>query len=716
VPLSPLPSHDGQGGEIAQCHDEGLPTPHELEAALVEAATLDAASLVARHAVPFRNELSYAPGEAKNLDLIQNTALALGDPELARLESHGFAIGRGVEFPSFVYGYHSIYALDLPIYVSADAILFAMHRSYDDMLEALERRALGPELRGLLGALRASLSAAGLPAETAADLDLYLAVATSLLEDELAAPVAGADATQIASLVGMAKAASGGSVTIFGSQRSVDFSQFEPRGHYAGDPALERYFRAMMWLGRIDFRMTVPEGGVMALDRRQLTAAVGLHDVFDEATLAAHGRIDGAIRGFVGEADMMTVADVARFKSDLGIGTATDLSQLDDATLLATLHEGDYGLQRIASHVLKGAPPGELPRSLAFLPQRYVVDSYVFANVVYDRVEPKDGASVRYMPNPLDVAFAALENDHAAALLEGELDEFGYAPNLAATRALADAHGCDYWETSLYGQWLSALRALSRDVGDLPPGLPEVAQTEPWARRLTNTQLASWAELRHDTILYAKQSYSGGETCEFPDAYVDPYPAFYGAVRRYAERGQAIIALLAGADVTGQHSHLQHPMSYFEHLAQVATTLEAIALRQREGLPPTADQMAFVNEMVVAGGACGGPDVSGWYVKLFYDVNASVEFDPTIADVHTQPFDGMNEVGNVLHVATGYGRPMVVTVDGCDGPRAFVGIVSSYFELITSGYQRLDDQAWSERFETHDLPAVPAWLADLVGE
>ena len=39
-------------------------------------------------------------------------------------------------------------------------------------------------------------------------------------------------------------------------------------------------------------------------------------------------------------------------------------------------------------------------------------------------------------------------------------------------------------------------------------GLPGVARTEAWGRRLLNTQLASWAQLRHDTILYAKQVYA----------------------------------------------------------------------------------------------------------------------------------------------------------------------------------------------------------------
>ncbi|PSM32154.1 hypothetical protein BVG81_001835, partial [Haliangium sp. UPWRP_2] len=66
-------------------------------------------------------------------------------------------------------------------------------------------------------------------------------------------------------------------------------------------------------------------------------------------------------------------------------------------------------------------------------------------------------------------------------------------------------------------------------------GLPQLMATEAFGRRLLNTQLGSWAQLRHDTILYAKPS-TASLTCEFPDAYVDPYPAFYAALAQLGER------------------------------------------------------------------------------------------------------------------------------------------------------------------------------------
>ena len=86
-----------------------------------------------------------------------------------------------------------------------------------------------------------------------------------------------------------------------------------------------------------------------------------------------------------------------------------------------------------------------------------------------------------------------------------------------------------------------------------------------------------------------------------------------------------------------------------------------------------------------------------------------------IADVHTQPTDEFGDmVGKVLHVATGSARPIVVTVETCGEPRAYVGLVSSYYQLVTSDFERRNDAMWNQQLMAGDAPDAPAWLADLL--
>jgi hypothetical protein len=122
-------------------------------------AGLTADQLLAKTTVPFRPQLGYDPMAAKNLPLIQASALKLGDAELAALGKNGFVISDKQHFPHFGYGYKTIYSQDLPVYVSADSILQAVHQSYDDILKAIETEALIPELRALLAGMRTRLGA-----------------------------------------------------------------------------------------------------------------------------------------------------------------------------------------------------------------------------------------------------------------------------------------------------------------------------------------------------------------------------------------------------------------------------------------------------------------------------------------------------------------------------------------------------------------------------
>jgi hypothetical protein len=520
-------------------------------------------------------------------------------------------------------------------------------------------------------------------------------------------------------------AASGmSSRSVFGSPRDVDFSQFKPRGHYEDPPEgspearatarpLSRYFRSVMWLGRIDARITVPgRSGAPELRRRELELACGLRALMGPAEMTAWRQLEAAMNAFVGERDAMGPADVDRFYGDLGIAGYSHLPEVSDAKVLETLARGKYGYQRIASHPLAGGleHTAPLPSSFSFTGERYIVDSHVLSDVVYDRVIPPPGKTPRMMPSPLDVAFAVFGNDVAGALLKPELETFGYGPNLQDARRHVEDGGAGLWDTSLYNLWMGALRTLS----SRPTGrLPAVATTEAWDRRLLTSQLASWAELRHDTILYAKQSYSAMALCSFPDAYVEPYPALYGRFERFAARGKSLLDAL---DFSGATYVRDRAGQFFAQLGKVAQQLGHIAAAQQRGERPSREDLAWVNQALVedppSGGGCGASPrtVHGWYVDLFYDGNV-LAFKPTIADVHTQPTDAAgNVVGRVLHVATGAPRLMVVNVDGA---RSFVGVVSDYSEVVTSGFQRLTDEEWRTRIQRGNAEDVP-WMREIV--
>src|SRR5690606_5375546 len=270
----------------------------------------------------------------------------------------------------------------------------------------------------------------------------------------------------------------------------------------------------------------------------------------------------------------------------------------------------------------------------------------------------------------------------------------------------------------LYTLWLSSLRDLSAGSApagalseDAAAGLPSVTKSEAWGRRLLNTQLGSWAQLRHDTLLYVKQSYTVGSVCEFPDAYVDPYPAFWGSLQRYAERGAE---LLAGLDIEGS-AVATNATAYFGHLRETMGMLEGMANQQLTGMPHTEEQLAFVNDAVrISGGGSGPPEIAGWYHQLLYHAWEFGDVDNLVADVHTDPGgDNPPRGATVLHVGTWYPRNMVVAIETCAGPRAYVGPVVAFKRYLADGLTRLDDEEWRVLGAVEEVPDE-SWLQPIV--
>ena len=685
----------------------------ELDDKLAELSSATSDSLLSAHPVQFQADLGYDPNTAAGLELIQATGLALTPDELAKLGEHGFVISAHQTFANMAMGLNTIYAHDLPLYISIDPILDAVHNAYDGMLKVIETDLLTRSLASVLDGARERNRTQTSDAEVRRDLDFYFSVALSLLRGQVVSPVAGADPTLVATFVSKAAAAEGiERLALFGVPREIDFSQFKPRGHYTDSVELTRYFQATMWLGRTDFRLIETQtDGSRVFHRRQLNAVLALRDATSDV-MESYDQIDAVVSAFVGEHDYMQLHEVDQLLTDLGVSDTSAVADLPDQTIAQTIIDRGYGAQRIMSQVIFKDPSTlsatlPLDRSFAFLGQRYVVDSHVFSEVVYDRVLPGPGEQPRYLPDPLDAAYAAFGNSAALPLLREGLDRHGYAPQLERVRIVIDENEPEYWQQNLYNLWLSSLRALSPTAA-ADEKLPSVARSEAWSRRVLNTQLGSWAQLRHDTILYAKQSYTSGNSCEFPDAYVDPYPEAFARLTMFAQKGKGLVALLGRSQSSALGQRL---IAYFNELESVSSILRDMAEQQQKGVPFNEAQMAFVNDAVKSRSiGCGGPfSYTGWYARLMFGKDDS-EMDPTIADVHTDP--GGTRPAKVLHVATGLPRLMVVTANTCNGPRAYAGLSFAYHEVISEGLVRLNDQEWAPLART---ASFAPWLEPVLG-
>jgi len=656
--------------------------------------------------------------------------------EKEMLADNHFVVSERLSERSFAQALVNIYSSDLPLFISTDLILHALHASYDKMLQELEYSLLEENLNILLSAMRSELEnqyAQNTNPEIALamkDVDLYLSVGLSLLKGEKVLPKYDLSGNYDVLLDEILKEEPKKiEISLFSEHnRKFDASQFTPRGHYTetfwvnGELRdLKNYFRAMMWLGRADFFLTPPpvapgeeEWSEADMFRMNLGAVV-LNKVLDlsgkKDLLNLHEKIIGF---FIGPDDNLSPLELASILETQNIGPE-DL--LDEAAFIKFQNEikssDDYGQKIMSNFFVVDADkenPAELPISYKLLGQKFILDSYIFSQVVYDRLYYNKVEVLRMMPDPLDIMFV-LGNEDALPILETELEKYHYAYKLEELRYLVDVYDDDFWEQSLYNNWLNAIRELN------PPenksGYPFFMQTAEWQVEKLNTQLASWTELRHDNVLYAKQSYTGGTSCSFPHIFVEPYPGFYDALNKFSLSASHFFSTeLEGIELATKDNLTAFYNKFGSHMLKLKEITEK-ELRQEEFAEEDIIYLKrFVNETMVS-----GPSITGWYLDLFYDPMKGLEEDYLVVDVHTQPTDEAgNDVGKVLHVGTGDINLGVFCAGAPSNkylPTAFVGPVMSYHEKTETNWKRLNDEEWGEFFSWNPVtekPPRPGWV------
>jgi hypothetical protein len=700
---------------------------------------------------PYLEKLTFDPVQAKFYQKV-DMKLRLDSYTKELLRNNGFVVldqsmqSPGIHGEGFGNIYYSIYSADLPVFITTDSILYALHRSYEDILIEIEgaflREALEKVLTGCHDALAPQIKAPMAEAQNTnyRDVDLYLTVALNLMRgagapatNRLARPnlddfwegrllvnsKTGIDQEVLQILkniqsLKMQDPVEGEFTQIYGGRRAIDYTQFRPRSHYTKNALLSRYFRAMMWLGRADtgFNVLPPDKRSMidSNSRRELRDAVLLTELLNSnGTIKYLEQMNRIIEFIVGGSDNLTPFAFAKLLEEQKIKSLTDITGENNIALLEeAIRSNKNSGQQIASQVIfspwqdnKEVSP---PAMFQLFGQRYIIDSFVLSEVVFDQILFHNVKMQRWMPSGLDVAFA-LGNNEAAPLLEADLTQYQYAANLKASQEFISTRQESFWRANLYNIWLDALRTLHEIPNE--GYFPEAMRTKAWQLKQLQTQLASWSELRHDTVLYAKQSYSKTTDCEYPTGYVEPYPRMYANIKTLCEEAARRIE---GADFTlGADSSIvvyqRKQVVFLKNMAEIIGRLEKLASKELAGEAfSQADQLWLKQTINIHRADSGTDTYSGWYCQLFYGgSDRAAAWSPSIADVHTAP-----KLGMVLEVGKANCELLVIAIDNQDDRMVYVGPVYTYCEFSQPASDRLTDEQWRERLR-YQPPPRPIW-------
>ncbi len=424
------------------------------------------------------------------------------------LEGNGFAVlESGYRF--FHDGYKSSSYWYEPLFVTTDALYHSWHLAFDKVLRDTEQRRLLPILERLLGdavdlARQQEQSLAGTDlADDAHRVTAYYEAAASMLELDIG-PVNDLAVEEIVAIdagAGMQTSPITGLIECQAPERfvgCVDFSLFRPRGHYSRTPELQRYFKAMSVLGQEGFALDQGIGVVPGLLMSRIITT-------DPALLAGWTAIYEPTSFLVGLADDISPLEIV-VAADREVPGWTD-----DPTLLVGADVSAIADAVLGTHPVAIDPERASVRSMG---ARFTLDSLILDQLAFPNVGRDAPDERRLLVSGIDVA-ASFGSQLARDLqLETESVYHRYEEQLDAMTELVASRSPDDWAGTVYDAWLIALEPQFNERG---AAYPDFMQNQAWTAKGIQTGLASYTELKHDTVLYTKQGSAGeGEGPEPP--------------------------------------------------------------------------------------------------------------------------------------------------------------------------------------------------------
>ncbi len=648
--------------------------------------------------------------------------------------------------------------------INPDVMLQALHKYFENSLEYLEKTELAEELRGFLAAMQAraldgKARASGSLAEHYEIIAAQFTVPLVILENarwpnpkaestiepspsptppaddgdtlenalvilekvksKFSEPVYNRMAAELGLIYGGREVAPSPLYSQYTREGSAkaDYTQFTPRSHYVKNSLLMGYFRGMMFLGRNGYPLGTNDGITDAMLVAYLMASPGTDG---QAPLKDWQRIEELTGFYAGQPDDIGYPQwrdylVKVLKSDqLAPGEALD------PTALTKVSQGLAGLKppRIFSEVV--VEPGvftstkeqmlEAAKAFRIFGQRFTFDGWILNRLTAG--EEKTETRLPSMPTALfipgvlgDQAALRFSDQYLHRLTPPfsaeEAERFNGRMNEVAAD-LARVTEAE-WFSSLGTAWLKLLGTLTSSYGK---GYPLYMQDKLFGVKQVESFLGSYTELKHDTVLYAKQNYAergGGEDegtpPPVPKGFVEPNLAFWetlGRLADYTARGYSKYGIFKSE--LGEYGRLKtfkEDVAWYTGLAAKELAGEPLSEAEYEKLR--------INPLMYM----ASPFDPGMMVPE-KDMRSGL-----IADIHT---DTLSQ--RILYEATGEPYVMLALVANEDTVRLAMGVAYNHYEFTGPLTTRYGDADWQSRVYEHKaaLPEKNFWYGDLTAK
>lgn len=483
----------------------------------------------------------------------------------------------------------------------------------------------------------------------------------------------------------------------------LDYSQYIVRGHYTRSDDYGRFFKAMMWYGQVPFPFEMYiNNQLVRMDEQIIQAMLITTTLFsDQSLIEAWDRIYSPTAFYVGSTDDLSPAQYLELIRTV-FGDRFDVNDFGlDENLEKILEESRKLPEPGIKQDLEGIP---CLRQFRFMGQRYIADSRILQELThFDEHLPDYG---RPFPKSLDL-FSVLGSDRAFDILINHYHEDRkwdkYTDKMDQMKKEFDALPLSVWQSNLYYGWLWSLKALTERPGD---GYPQFMQTDAWQDKCLNSASASWAELRHDTILYGKQSGAecggGEEPPAPPKGYVEPNIEFYTRLLWLTEysRENLLARELIDQELASRFDYFADMLQFLIDCSQKELANQPLTNDEYDKIKIFGAEMEYISASIATDGEVG----RWWEITSETDRNMAV-----VADVHTS-------LAYALEVAVGPAAEIFVVVP-IEGQLYLTrGAMFAYYEFVHPVSDRLTDEKWQQMLKEGENPPQPEWTNSFMTE
>ncbi len=495
-----------------------------------------------------------------------------------------------------------------------------------------------------------------------------------------------------------------------GNAVKEDYSQYKPRGHYTKNGALSAYFKTMMWFGRIHFLIAAPGPEILkanlsagtpeqshTLIEQMEAVALLITEIvhrnpqlykkwtalFDPITALIGASDDLSFKELLPLWESFSVQDFSTWSSKpenleafmLAAHKKLKPPAISGSSVFYAPSEGTGQLSADGSTVDRKPPMG-----WRLFGQRFTLDSYLHGLVSSPRLYGR--TSVK----GLDI-MTAFGSKTADSLLRSDYETFPKMKKiLTAAAQSVNTEPENFFGNTYYGSVLKeiALQAQFEQGAGF-----YFTESPTWNTKALLSAHGTWAELRHDTILYVKQNYAelgGGGDVELtvrtkqvplPVHYIEPNIRFW---KNTATSIDALINVLNPYQLIDEDY-----MTALQELKKIAEKALKISILEWNDQPVSAEDLLWISKI---------PSYLGRIILPGYSsiVDEDALRMALVADVFTNA-----ESGIVLETAVGIPYRMYVPLnDRQGGKRIAIGYCFNYYEFEQPISGRLNNEQWKQ--------------------